>query len=201
MAVVADALQRIDHCAGIDLARSPLHSQPAVGEIEACIDDPRDLLEPVLDLADAAGAANSVDRNVHLRERAVLAHKDRKIGQLRHGHLNEASGGCASGISANRLVKVRSRDPTARPPARSRHERCPASLPATPMPGRSACPWDGTGDRRTCRPCSGLLSRSRATISINVVAPPLADVLTPTCHPRRSCACAAEVSRAKARPA
>ena len=180
MAVVADALQRIDHRAGIDLARSPLHRQPAVGEIEARIDDPRALLEPVLDLADAGGAADPSTATFIVRERAVLAHKDRKIEsaatwspQRSIRRLRETE------FRSNRLVQS-SMTRSHCPAARSTSARNDTRRHFTPRqcPVGALVHADGTGDpilqalERTVR------SRSRATTSINVVAPPFADVLT-----------------------
>ena len=50
---------------------APVDREPAVGEVEPRVDDAGQLLQAVLDLADAAGAADALDREVHVRSAVV----------------------------------------------------------------------------------------------------------------------------------
>ena len=54
MGAIADAFERLDDAGGVDLVVAP--------EVEPCIDHARKLAQSILDLANAAGAADALDR-------------------------------------------------------------------------------------------------------------------------------------------
>ena len=63
--------QRLDDLGGGDLVVAPIDGKTALGEIEPRVDHARQLGQPALDLADAAGAADAVDRERHMRRAGV----------------------------------------------------------------------------------------------------------------------------------
>ena len=86
MRAVADVRERADHLAGLELIVAPVDREAPVGEIQPRIDDAGNLLEAAFDLADAAGAADALDRKIDMRDAGlVMAHEDRKIERLGHG--------------------------------------------------------------------------------------------------------------------
>ncbi len=91
MGPVAEALDRADDLARLERVVAPIHGKPAIGEIEACVDDARQLREPALDPPDAAGAVDAFHRKVHVRLAALVSHVDREIERLRGGGLGHGS--------------------------------------------------------------------------------------------------------------
>ncbi len=82
---ITDVLQRRDDVGGGELFFAPVDRKPPVGEIEPRLDDARQALQPALNLADAAGAAHALDRQIHVRGAFVAPHKHREIERLSHG--------------------------------------------------------------------------------------------------------------------
>ena len=62
MGAIADAFERLDDAGGVDLVVAPVNGEAPLGEVEPCIDHARKLAQSILDLADAAGAADALDR-------------------------------------------------------------------------------------------------------------------------------------------
>ena len=75
MDAVADPCERDDYIRGLQRTIAPLDSQAVIGEVEAGIDDPRNALQSAFDLADAAGAADPLDREIEMRQTGVTRHE------------------------------------------------------------------------------------------------------------------------------
>ena len=82
MGVITDPLERTDDLARFERALSPVDRKPAVGEVETGIADAGNLTQPVLDLADAAGAVHAFDDKVHVRRVALAPDIDGKVEDL-----------------------------------------------------------------------------------------------------------------------
>ena len=67
MGLIADAFDRLDDAGGVDLIVAPIDGEPALGEVDPRVDDARQFGQAVLDLADAAGAADAFDGKRHVR--------------------------------------------------------------------------------------------------------------------------------------
>ncbi len=85
MGVVADTLQRLDDVGRGDLVLAPIDGETALGKIEPRVDDAGDFAEPALDLADAAGAADALYGERHMRRAGIGPFdKGRQIERLSH---------------------------------------------------------------------------------------------------------------------
>ncbi len=126
IAVIADALQRLQDLRRHDRAVGPGHMQPAIGEIQPRFGHARQVPHRAFDTRDAGATGDTFDRQFHA-ERAVAGRLgiEREIERLSH-FLTEGSRGSASGTAAGRHDKDRRSNPTAPAalrPARERRRR------------------------------------------------------------------------------
>ena len=74
-----------DDARRVDLVVAPIDGEPALGEIDPRVDDPRQFVQAVLDLADAAGAGDAFDGQRHMRRAGISGlDEQRKIEGLSH---------------------------------------------------------------------------------------------------------------------
>ena len=142
--------------AGRKLVLAPVDREPPVGEIEPRFDDARKPLQAAFDLADAAGAADALDRKIDMRSAVAMLHERRKIERLRHGTApNSERRDCATETAARRRATDRSVDPI----DRSLRDRCRETGPRSPRSAqrRVGAPVGRPMQRRDApaRPASG----------------------------------------------
>ena len=83
---IADVVERVDHLGGIKRFVAPANRQPPVGEVEPGFRHSRQFFEPVLNLADTAGAADTFYREVHVGDAVRIAFDEQgKITRFGHG--------------------------------------------------------------------------------------------------------------------
>ena len=71
MGAIADSLQRLDDARSIDLIVAPIDGEPPLGKVQPRVDHAWEFGKAGLDLADAAGAGDALDRECHMRRAGV----------------------------------------------------------------------------------------------------------------------------------
>ena len=182
------------------LSRQPTARRRLV-KLTPGVDDSGQLLEAVLDLADAAGAADALDGEVHVRGAVGLALDEQgEIARLGHGRIlqrrltrslerNSRSPSRDSSMTRSHWPGARRAAPRKRPGPSGLHRD---------RHGRAGGRSDGSATTVASSPASGRSAWSRAASSTAVAPSGWGGAWRSTRQCRSSCACAAASSFAKA---